>query len=69
MATRIDISPAMQCVVDISSAAKRAATDNKGTTFGTKCSILAMAADMVLGDMTMTDFLGVTVAEVEATKR
>jgi hypothetical protein len=69
MATRTDVSPAMQCVVDISTAAKRAATDSKGTVFGTKCSILAMAADMVLGDMTMADFLDVTIAEVEAIKK
>jgi len=60
------IHPAMQCVQDTASAAKRAAMQNKGTEFGTKCAILAMAADMALGRMSMQDFLDVTVKEVEA---
>jgi len=42
---------------------------NKGTEFGTKCSILAMAGDMVLGDMTMNDFISMVIVEVEALKK
>ena len=61
-----EIHPAMQCVDDARRAAKRATMTNKGTEFGAKCAIMAMAGDMMLGDMTMSDFLGMVVAEVEA---
>lgn len=60
------IAPAMQCVDDVRNEAKRAAMNNRGTQFGTKCAILAMAGDMVLNDMSMVDFLNMVIAEVEA---
>jgi hypothetical protein len=59
------VSEAMQCVADTAAAAKRAASDNTGTAFGVKCAVLGMAADMVLGDMTVQDFLDIVIAEVQ----
>lgn len=65
MATPPAYRPSMQIINDVRNMAKRAATKDKGTEFGTKCAILGMAGDLVLNDMTLQDFLDVLVAEVD----
>lgn len=65
MATTTHIPAAMQCVDDTCCAAKRAYVQNKGTALGTRAEILAMACDMMLGRMSMGDFIAFTTAAVE----